>query len=402
MVGRIDPYLFLPALLLSLVGIVLIFSALQDSSGHEASSYLRQLVWLAIGLLVFVAVSAIAPRIYENLSSLFYLVALLLLILLFFGGASRLGATRWFSIGPLSLQPSEFAKVAVILLLARYLANRERPQFRVRWAVFSFLMVLLPALLILKQPDLGSSLVVVAVVPGMLFWGGMPITHIALLLSPVVSLLAAFHWLSWAIFMLVLIVTLFVVRPTLRFALWVLATNLAAGIFTPLVWQRLHDYQKMRILTFLNPARDPQGAGYQIIQSKIAIGSGGLFGKGFLEGTQSKLAYLPARHTDFIFSVLGEEFGLLGCLVVLILFSVIVLRGVQVARKARNHFLSLTAFGATTILAFQVLVNVGVTTGLAPVTGLPLPFMSYGGSSMLLSWSLIGLLCLVSYTWQEY
>ncbi|MFQ5868415.1 MAG: rod shape-determining protein RodA [Candidatus Zixiibacteriota bacterium] len=402
MVGRIDPYLFLPALLLSLIGILLIFSALQDSSDHEASSYLRQLVWLAMGLLVFVAVSAIAPRIYESLSILSYLVALLLLVSLFFFGASRLGATRWLSIGSLNLQPSEFAKAAVILLLARYLANRERPQFRVRWALFSFLVVLLPALLILKQPDLGSSLVVVAVVPGMLFWGGMPIAHIALLLSPVVSLLAAFHWLSWAIFMLVLIVTLFVVRPTLRFAVWVLATNLAAGIFTPLVWQRLHDYQKMRILTFLNPARDPQGAGYQIIQSKIAIGSGGLLGKGFLEGTQSKLAYLPARHTDFIFSVLGEEFGLLGCLVVLILFSVIILRGVQVARKARNHFLSLTAFGATTILAFQVLVNVGVTTGLAPVTGLPLPFMSYGGSSMLLSWSLIGLLCLVSYTWQEY
>jgi len=401
-VGRIDRYLLLPALLLSLLGIVLIFSALHGSSAQGGSLYLRQMIWLAVGLLVFMAVSSIAPRIYENLSSLFYLVALLLLILLFFGGASRLGATRWFSIGPLSLQPSEFAKLAVILLLARYLANRERPQFRVRWAILSFVVALLPALLILKQPDLGSSLVVVAVVPGMLFWGGMPITHIALLLSPVVSLLAAFHWLSWAIFMLVLIVTLFVVKPTLRFALWVLATNLAAGIFTPLVWQRLHDYQKMRILTFLSPARDPQGAGYQIIQSKIAIGSGGLFGKGFLGGTQSKLAYLPARHTDFIFSVLGEEFGLLGCLVVLILFSVIILRGVQVARKARNHFLSLTAFGATTILAFQVLVNVGVTTGLAPVTGLPLPFMSYGGSSMLLSWSLIGLLTLVSHTWQEY
>lgn len=400
--GRIDRYLLLPALLLSLLGIVLIFSALHGSSAQGGSLYLRQMIWLAVGLLVFMAVSSIAPRIYENLSSLFYLVALLLLILLFFGGASRLGATRWFSIGPLSLQPSEFAKLAVILLLARYLANRERPQFRVRWAILSFVVALLPALLILKQPDLGSSLVVVAVVPGMLFWGGMPITHIALLLSPVVSLLAAFHWLSWAIFMLVLIVTLFVVKPTLRFALWVLATNLAAGIFTPLVWQRLHDYQKMRILTFLSPARDPQGAGYQIIQSKIAIGSGGLFGKGFLGGTQSKLAYLPARHTDFIFSVLGEEFGLLGCLVVLILFSVIILRGVQVARKARNHFLSLTAFGATTILAFQVLVNVGVTTGLAPVTGLPLPFMSYGGSSMLLSWSLIGLLTLVSHTWQEY
>lgn len=400
--GRIDRYLLLPALLLSLLGILLIFSALHGSSAQGGSLYLRQMIWLAVGLLVFMAVSSIGPRIHENLSSLFYLVAVLLLILLFFGGASRLGATRWFSIGPLSLQPSEFAKLAVILLLARYLANRERPQFRVRWAILSFVVALLPALLILKQPDFGSSLVVVAVVPGMLFWGGMPITHIALLLTPVVSLLAAFHWLSWAIFMLVLIVTLFVVKPTLRFALWVLATNLAAGIFTPLVWQRLHDYQKMRILTFLSPARDPQGAGYQIIQSKIAIGSGGLFGKGFLEGTQSKLAYLPARHTDFIFSVLGEEFGLLGCLVVLILFSVIVLRGVQVARKARNHFLSLTAFGATTILAFQVLVNVGVTTGLAPVTGLPLPFMSYGGSSMLLSWSLIGLLTLVSHTWQEY
>jgi rod shape determining protein RodA len=201
---------------------------------------------------------------------------------------------------------------------------------------------------------------------------------------------------------LALIVMIFVVKPTLRTALWILVANLAAGVFTPLVWQRLHDYQRLRILSFLNPARDPQGAGYQIIQSKVAIGSGGLLGKGFLEGTQSKLAFLPARHTDFVFSVLGEEFGLLGCLMVLVLFSVMILRGVQVARKARNPFLSLAAFGATTVLAFEVSVNLGVALGLAPVTGLPLPFMSYGGSATLLNWSLIGFLCLVSYTWQEY
>ena len=168
------------------------------------------------------------------------------------------------------------------------------------------------------------------------------------------------------------------------------------------MWNRLADYQKLRILTFLDPGRDPRGAGYQIIQSKIAVGSGGLVGKGYLEGSQSQLEFLPERHTDFIFSVLGEEFGFIGTMVVVALFAFIFYSGIKIAARCRSKFTSYLAWGAVTILVFQFFVNVGMTLGLMPVTGLPLPLLSYGGTSQILSWVLIGLLVLADYNWTEY
>ena len=173
-------------------------------------------------------------------------------------------------------------------------------------------------------------------------------------------------------------------------------------MITPLIWNRLHDYQKDRIIVFLDPGRDPQGAGYQIIQSKIAIGSGGLLGKGYLQGSQTKLAFLPHQHTDFVFSVLGEELGFWGSLMLLGLFSFMIIKGILIANKARNAFASNAALGITSILAFQMLVNIGMTVGFLPVTGLPMPFVSYGGSSMLSSWIVVGLLLAIHYRWYEY
>jgi rod shape determining protein RodA len=193
-------------------------------------------------------------------------------------------------------------------------------------------------------------------------------------------------------------------RLRLNFLLSVsfLLFNLAFGMITPLVWNRLHDYQKDRIIIFLDPGKDPQGAGYQILQSKIAIGSGGILGKGYLQGTQTKLAFLPHQHTDFVFSVLGEEFGLWGALVLLGLFSFLLIRGISIAYKSRNNFSSNVALGITGIFAFQMLVNIGMTIGFLPVTGLPLPFVSYGGSSLLSSWILVGILLAIHYRWYEY
>jgi rod shape determining protein RodA len=223
-----------------------------------------------------------------------------------------------------------------------------------------------------------------------------------LIVSPLISLLAAFHWLTWIIYLILLISYLLILKPGAIFSFATVLANLVFGIITPYFWNRLADYQKLRILTFFDPGRDPRGAGYQIIQSKIAVGSGGITGKGFLGGSQGQLKFLPERHTDFIFSVLGEEFGFLGAMIILIIFGYIFYRGIRIAMKCRSKFASNLAWGALTILFCQFFVNIGMTLGMTPVTGLPLPFLSYGGTSLVLTWVLIGFLILADYSWTEY
>jgi rod shape determining protein RodA len=222
------------------------------------------------------------------------------------------------------------------------------------------------------------------------------------MITPIISMIAAIHWVSWAIFFLLLLVLIFLSRLTLAQGFFFFIVNLLFGMITPLLWNKLHGYQKLRIIIFLDPGQDPRGAGYQIIQSKIAVGAGGIFGQGFLKGSQTKLNFLPEQHTDFIFSVLSEQFGLLGSLTVIGLFAWLFYKGFSVAFKARSQFYSYTACGLTAILVFQVLLNIGMTIGLMPVTGLPLPFVSYGGSSLLFFWAIIGFLLAINRDWQEY
>jgi rod shape determining protein RodA len=208
--------------------------------------------------------------------------------------------------------------------------------------------------------------------------------------------------LAWALYLVALLLVLYFSRPGLLFAVGVTVANLIFGMMTPLVWNRLADYQRMRIVIFLDPGRDPLRAGYQIIQSIISIGSGGLFGKGYLGGSQTRLEYLPVRHTDFVFSVLGEELGFIGGAIVIGLLAFIVYRGLQIAAKCRSTFLGTLSWGVVTIIFFQAVVNIGMTLGLMPVTGLPLPFVSYGGTSLVFFWVLIGLLVLADRHWLDY
>ncbi len=398
-----DLTLFILALVLSLIGVLLIYSAKYYSDNLvERGIYLKQVIWILLGMGVCFLVFFIPLRFYEVFSYLLYFLSLLALLLILLIGATRMGAARWISMGGFNIQPSEFAKIATVFLLARFLTYSKRNIYSVKWLAGVMAIVLPPALLVLKQPDLGSSLVFFAVLITMLFWAGVPLFYLFLIVSPVLSLICAFHWLSWAIFFLILIALLYRVKPTLLFSLGFVLLNLTTGIITPLVWNRLHDYQKQRILVFLDPGRDPLGAGYQIIQSKVAIGAGGLWGKGFLQGSQTKLAFLPHQHTDFVFSVLGEEFGLWGGIILLGLFAFLIARGVMIAQKARNTFASNVAIGLTTILGFQMLVNIGMSLGVMPVTGLPLPLVSYGGSSMLASWMVIGILLAVNARWFDY
>ncbi|MCK4574067.1 MAG: rod shape-determining protein RodA [candidate division Zixibacteria bacterium] len=391
------------ALGLSLIGVMLIMSAQHHADSiYKQEYYLRQLLWLAFALIAFATVVHLPLKLFDFSAYLLYGLAIVLLLLVLVVGTPRMGAYRWFSFGPINFSPSDFAKIAVLCAVARFLAYTKLPVVNIRRLAISAPIVLLPAMLILKQPDLGTSLVFFVMLFALWFWSGLSPTYLILILSPMVSLITASHWLAWSIYIGVLLAFLFYLRLGMLFGIYTVVANLAFGAITPFLWGRLADYQKLRILTFLDPGRDPRGAGYQIIQSKIAIGSGGIFGKGLFHGSQTRLDFLPERHTDFIFSVLGEEFGLIGAMVVLFLFAVIFYRAVRIAARCRSRFASLIVMGAASIIMFQFLVNIGMTLGFMPVTGLPLPFVSYGGTSMVLFWSLIGLIVSADYRWQDY
>jgi len=398
---NVDYILVISALILSLIGVAFIYSATYHITDQgELLYYQKQAIWLTAGIILAIIIYFVPLRVHEAMAYIYYAAAIGLLVLLLL--ISKSGTARWFYVGNFSLQPVEFMKVALCLVLSRYLAYRRAKLHRFSTIFMGIFIVVIPTLLVIKQPDLGSSLVGIAIFLGLLVLSGMHISRILIVVSPILSIVTAFHWLSWAIFFSAFILLLYISRPKLIPGLIFFAVNLALGMITPVLWNRLHEYQRLRIFTFLDPGQDPAGAGYQIIQSKIAIGSGGFWGKGFMESTQTKLNYLPAQHTDFIYSVIGEEMGFIGCLIVIILFSIVIFRGYFIANRARNTFYSYVAGGLTTAILFQMVINVGMTIGLMPVTGLPLPFISYGGSSMLFFWGIIGMLLAINRDWQEY
>ncbi|MGH2570463.1 MAG: FtsW/RodA/SpoVE family cell cycle protein, partial [bacterium] len=252
------------------------------------------------------------------------------------------------------------------------------------------LIVLVPAAFVLRQPDLGTAILFLVAVPPMLYWSGVSLRYLLLATSPAISVVCASSTASWIVFSIALLALAYHSRALLLERMLFVGGSVAAGIITPLLWGRLEPYQRQRIIAFLDPESYPSGAGYQIIQSKVAIGSGGLAGMGFLEGTQKGLAFLPARHTDFIFSVVGEEFGYIGTMAVLALFTFLVIRGFRIAASSRDPFAGLAVVGVMSIFAFQVFVNIGMTVGLFPVTGVPLPILSYGGTSLLATMAGLG------------
>jgi rod shape determining protein RodA len=277
-------------------------------------------------------------------------------------------------------------------MLARHLSNRRESPETVTECVPACLIAGVPALLVLLQPDLGSALVFVGIVFAMLFWTGTPLTVLLLIASPVVSLLMAFNLFTWVGWMAILLLVLWLVRPFFWEGVAIFLANSAMGFIALPIWNKLAVYQQNRLLTFLNPEVDPQKAGYHAIQSKVAIGSGGWLGNGYLDGPQKRLAFLPEQHTDFIFAVLGEELGFVGVMAALLLFFTLFLILVRIARRATDPFSSLMTFGILGILFTHVFENVGMTVNVMPITGIPLPFFSYG-ISFLLSTSLsVGLI----------
>src|SRR6185437_1149028 len=280
-------------------------------------------------------------------------------------------------------QPSEIAKIVVVLALAKVLAaRRDAPKSLVDlWQ--PALVVGIPWVLIMAQPDLGTGIVFIGIFFAMLFWSGCSWQLLFMAVSPGISLVLAFNTTMWGIYFLVLIAFVLWYRPYLAEGISVILASFVTGVIAPSVWERLNPYQQKRLLVFLQPGSDPLRSGYHVIQSQVAIGSGGWLGKGFTMGTQKRLAFLPAQHTDFIFPVVGEELGFVGVTIALVLFLVLFLRCVRVAGRATDSFSSLVAFGVVSTWFVHVLVNIGMTLNLMPVTGIPLPFFSYGGSFML-------------------
>jgi rod shape determining protein RodA len=349
--------------------------------------------WVMGGIGVVIAL-AIARWRYENLIHwrwIVYAATNISLLIVIFIGTTANGAQSWVTIGDFNIQPSEFAKVGVIITLAA--AMQERTIHTVFDMVKILALTAVPWCLILLQPDLGTSLVFGAITLGMLYWANANPGWLILLISPLVSAIV-FNvflpgWFFWA--GLVLFIAWRSLPWPIYGAFGAVVVNLVSGGLGGLLWGLLKDYQKDRLILFLDPDRDPLGGGYHLIQSRIAIGNGGLWGRGINQGTQTQLNFIPEQHTDFIFSAIGEELGFIGCLVVLLVFWLICLRLVIIAQNAKDNFGSLLAIGVLSMIVFQVLVNISMTIGLAPITGIPLPWLSYGRSALLTNFIALGL-----------
>ncbi|MBN1155438.1 rod shape-determining protein RodA [candidate division KSB1 bacterium] len=380
-------------LILVLIGMVAIYSSTYhiDEGSVLKSNFSKQLIWISISLIFMIAIIFIDPKYLRMFSYTIYGITIFLLLLTYLFPPSA-GVQRWISIGSFQFQPSEFAKIGALLALAKYLSEERRNLNAFKDIVMAFLIVLIPFLLIVRQPDLGTSLVFVGFILPVLYWAGLPTFLLVAILAPFISLISAFNFYTFFVAMIIFMFIFYMFRRGLQFVIFNMLLNIGVGLITPIIWSKLHQYQRHRILTYLGIELDIQGTGYQVIQSKVAVGSGGLWGKGFLEGTQTQLRFLPAQHTDFIFSVIAEEFGFIGISFILLLFIFIILRGIFIASKARSKFSSLISIGATTIIGLHVMINVGMTVGIMPVTGIPLPLISYGGSSLMTSMLLIGLI----------
>jgi len=343
------------AILIGCIGLLTLYSAVTaETPTPQKILFFKQLLWFCVGLFAMVASFIFNYKILDRWSLPIYIVSIVLLMAVVFSGKYVGGSRRWLIIGPVSFQPSELVKIAVILSLAHYYSKDAKTRgFTLRELVRPMMIILLPVLLIGMQPDLGTAGLVVLIAGS---------------------------------------ITVFVKIERRSFA-YLIASG--AGL-VPLIWFFLKEYQKKRILIFLDPDRDPLGAGYHIIQSKIAIGSGMLTGKGFLQGTQNALSFLPEEHTDFIFSVLAEEWGFLGSITLILLFLILIIWGLNVAHGCREPFGTIVAVGISAMIFWQVFINIGMAMGLFPVVGVPLPFVSYGGSSVLTTAISIGLLLNVS------
>lgn len=381
--------------LLVAAGLLCVYSA----SSSDSSLFIHQLFFVAIGGGLLFIGSVFPLRIIEESVPFIYAVTLILLVLTIFFGTGPAG--RWLQAGPLNVQASEIAKFCIIVLTARWLPAIRRGSSRGGISLYLIAAGIL-TLLTLLQPDLGTAASIVMIIFGMIYWAGFGFNWIFLFLSPLAAAVSSVNFFAWLLFTAVLCLVLYRSRAKLRRWVFFLVMTTVIAAVTPTAWGLLRPYQQSRLTTFLNPETDPYGAGWNVIQSKVAVGAGGFSGQGFLRGSQNELAFLPARHTDFVFSVWAEEWGFLGSVILLILYAVLAWRAMEGGKRSLNPFNSMIGAGAGIFIFIHVVVNVGMTMGIMPVTGLPLPFITYGGSHILMEMLLMGLTLNVINNWRSY
>ena len=387
-----DRPLLAVTLLLTAAGVAMIYSAgVVDFPSVVTGLWKRQLVWAVLAVVAMWVTSRVPLRWMEWGAPWMYGISVVLLALTLVVGTGPGGTSSWLELGPLRMQPSELAKLSTILMLARELSGRREPAERLIELWRPLGIALLPLGLVMLQPDLGSALIFGVILVAALFWAGVPVFTIFLLISPGISLILGFSAWAWGIWFIALAALLYVRQPYLVETIGVVLANAGAGALTQPIWEGLAPYQQNRLLVFLNPQRDPQGAGWHLIQSKVAIGSGGWTGQGFTEGPQKRLAFLPEQHTDFIFSVVGEELGFVGVFLLLAGFAWWLSRTLKVAGTAYSDFGSVATFSFFSLWLIHLLINVGMTVGLMPITGLPLPLLSYGGSFLVVTYLGLGI-----------
>ena len=389
----VDPALVLAILGVSLFGIAMIYSAgvVFVPSSVTQDAWIRQSAWLGIALVAFTVLSRVPLRWIEWVAVPAYVFSLVLLaatLVVGSGAGTAAGVKSWIGVGQFRFQPAEVAKIATILVLARVLSQRDDGLTSLKDIVGPSALVGMPLVLVMLQPDLGTAMAFVGILFAALYWAGTPVALLLLVASPVLGLVLSFDTRIWSYYIIAVIVFLYFYRYRLFLfeSVAVVLANFAAGTISRPLWNSLATYQQNRILVFLDPEVDPRGAGYQLIQSKVAIGSGGLTGKGFTMGTQKRFDFLPEQHTDFIFSVVGEELGFVGTVGALLLFAYILSRLVKMAQNSPDPFAGLVLLGIFGAWLVHIFVNVGMTVGIVPITGIPLPFVSYGGTFLLMSW----------------
>jgi rod shape determining protein RodA len=389
----LEPSLVLAVFALTCFGVAMIYSAgvVHIPNDVTQNAWIRQGTWFVLAVTAFIVVVRVPVRWIEWVALPSYTLSILLLVstlVVGTGVGTAAGVKSWIQIGSFSFQPSEVAKIATILFLARFLSQRKDPLNSIQDLLLPTLLVGLPLVLVMLQPDLGTAMAFGGILFAMFFWAGTPMILLLLIASPVLGLMLSYDTIMWSGYMVVLVGFLYLFRYRLLLfeSIGVVLANLAAGTVAQPLWNRLAIYQQNRILVFLDPEVDPRGAGYQLIQSKVAVGSGGVMGQGFTLGSQKRYDFLPEQHTDFIFSVVGEELGFIGTALGILAFCFILGRLVHLATRTPDPFAGLVVLGIFGAWLAHIFVNIGMTVGVVPITGIPLPFVSYGGTFLLMCW----------------
>ena len=389
-------------LFLTFIGLITLYSISQHHQGPMLlNPFKKQLLFLIPALLICFLIICIPRYSIHKYSYAFYFIGIIIVVLPFFN-ISHAGTYRWLDFGlPFTIQPSEFAKVFTVIALARYLSDNTLRMKRFTSIIIPIFFAFIPTFIVMNQPDLGTSIVMMAPVLPMLYWAGAKPFYLFLILAPVLSMLTAFNSLVFTLWAIILGGVIFFSRTRIVMSLFLFFGNIFLGLLSPLMWNSLSTYQQNRILTFINPEKDPLGAAYQIIQSKTAIGSGGLFGKGWGAGTQTHLKFLPVQESDFILSVIGEEMGFFMILLILYVVGYLITQIVKKSYNSKDRFSSLALIGIATIVLAHVFVNTAMTVGLIPVKGLPFPLISAGGSFLISTYIMIGLVLKLSINYTD-